>query len=262
MKSFRIWWVWGCWVQTRHTRHTNKMAADHRVTHNAHHKQVQWWGWRCGGEMQEKEEAIHFLPSHCLVIRHVFLSLCVSFCVCLFEKVFQKWTKMRNWNTHKQKPKGEIGTERSSSFSISFLMKTVAIVDRIGTTRCAFLSPFLLLLLRNSISFLSKNLLLCSLGGFFQNFVVQKCYRCSGWKEFFFIKEREKKKCRGWRKLMWNKERGSSLYVSVCDSGPLYLSRFSPEHPTHTRHNYIIDAMYIYKADVCFVLCFGGGGGM
>jgi len=79
---------------------------------------------------------------------------------------------------------------------------------------------------------------------------------------FFYKRAWKKKKCRGWRKLMWNKERGSSLYVSVCDSGPLYLSRFSPEHPTHTRHNYIIDAMYIYKADVCFVLCFGGGGGM
>jgi hypothetical protein len=26
-----------------------------------------------------------------------------------------------------------------------------------------------------------------SLGGFFQNFVVQKCYRCSGWEDFSFL---------------------------------------------------------------------------
>ncbi len=60
----------------------------------------------------------------------------------------------------------------------------------------------------------------------------------------------------------------SSLYVSVCDSGRCSLFRFSLEHPTHTRHNYIIDAMYIYKADVGWVCVLGrwrdvrGGAGM
>lgn len=144
------------------------------------------WGWRCREKCKKtkKKKPSTFcpaLPSHSPCFP---LSLCAL--LCLLVCSVPKWIKMRNWNTQ-----GKTQRRTLASYSFSIVSyQTVAIVDRIGTTRCAFLSPcllLLLLLLRNSISFLSKNLLLCSLGGFFQNFVVQKCYRCSGWEDFSFL---------------------------------------------------------------------------
>lgn len=144
------------------------------------------WGWRCREKCKKtkKKKPSTFcpaLPSHSPCFP---LSLCAL--LCLLVCSVPKWIKMRNWNTQE---KTQRRTLASYSFSI-VSYQTVAIVDRIGTTRCAFLSPcllLLLLLLRNSISFLSKNLLLCHWEDFFKTLLFKNATDVPAGRIFLFF---------------------------------------------------------------------------
>jgi hypothetical protein len=93
-------------------------------------------------------------------------SLCL---VCLCSK-----NEIRNWNTQRREKEVKGGGIRTTNFPTSLfllllsasvaLFLIVAIVDRIGTTRCAFLSPVFVAELYKTFLLLSEKSFVFSLG--------------------------------------------------------------------------------------------------
>ena len=152
-------WVGGCWSDAH--KHTKQNGCRPSCSNNTHtHTHMKKSSVGVVREKCKKKKPSTFFAQHCLVIRHV---LSKFFVFGLF--VFQKW------NTQLEVRGGGIRTTNFPTSLFLLLLSAsvalfliVAIVDRIGTTRCAFLSPVFVAELYKTLLLHSEKSFVFSLG--------------------------------------------------------------------------------------------------